>query len=100
MKADRETRRAVRRIARRWGRPTLRRLIDEGGRVIVRRAVGRYVVQVLAFQGGIVFLAGEHGGHPFDWLSDDVYDIDDLRSLFANVDGAASFAELVGRGPK
>jgi len=100
MKVDKDTRRAVRRIARRWGRPTLRRLIDEGGRVIARRAVGRYVVQVLDFQGGLVFIAGESGGYPFDWLSDDVYDLADLRSLFANVDGAASFAELVGRGPK
>jgi len=100
MKVDKDTRRAVRRISRRWGRPTLRRLVDEGGRVIVRRAVGRYVAEVLDFHGSLVFIAGESGGYPFDWLSDDVHDIDDLFSLFSNVDGAAGLAELMGKGAK
>lgn len=90
---NRQTRRDVRRVARQWGKPTWRRIQADAhdGDVIARRRLGKYLVEVVAVPVNgwdityVQFHAGTIGNRQDSGYGGDLYDLQELRSLFGDV---------------
>lgn len=102
---SRQARRDVRRVAKKWGRPTWRRIDKWGddGDVIIRRRLGRYVVELVAVPVRgydityIQFHAGLIGNDRRDTgYGGDLHDLTELVDLFGDVAQRAEFGSDAG----